>query len=99
MATVVRVPVKNIKGTEWADLSSNYPSSTHIICATDVRMGEDIALYHNHGLRSRKFKHNVHWRVMTGFDIDITNVPTLPASPAGAPAAPPQRAGRRHHKG
>jgi hypothetical protein len=94
MALQVTVPVKIIQGVHWADLSSNYPQQTHIICATECRDGPDISLYHNHGLRQRKFKHNVHWRVATGFELDITNIP-----PAVAPGVLPTRAGRRHHKG
>lgn len=93
MTTHVRVPVKTIAGVQWADLSSNYPQQTHIILGTRCDECPDFSLYHNHGLRQRKFKFNVHWRVTTGFDVDISGItqPTIPSEPP--------RAGRRHHKG
>jgi hypothetical protein len=91
----VRVPVKIINGVKWADLSKDYPQATHFICGTECRDSPDISLYHNHGLRVRKFKQNVHWRVATGFvELDITNI----ALPQSAPAQP-QHGGQRHNKG
>ena len=93
MAPQITLPVKMINGVQWADLSANYPQQTHIIVATACHDAPDFSLYHNHGLRQRKFKHNVHWRVATGFELDISGI----AQPS-TPAMPP-RAGRRHDKG
>jgi hypothetical protein len=83
------VPIKTLNGIQWADLSVHGPSATHIVCGEQTWGEGDISLFGGHRVRSVKFKKNVHWRVLTGFDVDIAAVP---------PPEPPRRQVKRHGK-
>jgi hypothetical protein len=84
------IPIKTLNNVQWGDLSVHGPSATHIVCGEQLWGDGDISLFGGHRVRSVKLKKNVHWRVLTGFDIDIAAVPP--------PPDPPRRQGKRHNK-
>jgi hypothetical protein len=85
----ITIPIKDLNGEKWAELSAIAPSTTHIICGEQYWAGADISLFGGHRVRSHKFKKNVHWRILTGFDLDIS---------AAKPIEPFRRQGQRHNK-
>jgi hypothetical protein len=83
MRSHVPVPVKIVNGERWGDLACFAPS--HEICGEKVDQRKDINFAGGHRVRLYKFTKSVHWKLPTGIELDISEVP---------PAAPPRR-GRR----
>jgi hypothetical protein len=94
MLSVVTLPIKKdpINGRSWAELSAQAPSATHIICGEKFHHGSDVSFYGGHRVREFKFKKNVWWSIVTGFDLNIDAVPIQ------QPASPPRRQVARHDK-
>jgi len=90
MASII-VPVRKdpASGQIWAELSAHGPSATHVVCGEHAWQGSDVSIHGGHRVREFKFKKNVHWRIITGFDLDISTA---------KPPEPPRRQGRRHDK-
>jgi hypothetical protein len=85
MRSRVFVPIKVVNGENWGDLASF--STSHEICGERVDPRKDISFAGGHRVRLYKFTKNVHWKIPTGVELDISEVP--PAS------APPRRTQRR----
>lgn len=83
----ISLPVKLVNNEKWAEISAHAPQWTHEICGEDVRP-KDLAFSFagGHRVRLYKFKKNVHWKIPTGVNLDISQVP---------PANPPRRQGGR----
>jgi hypothetical protein len=62
-----------------------------VICGEKCWQGSDISLFGGHRVREFKFKKNVWWTVVTGFDLDIGAVPVQQPTPL-------RRQGARHDK-
>jgi hypothetical protein len=90
MAKTVTVPIKVVRGVEWADLSAMAPTHTHQVCAEIVNPMKDISFAGGHRVRLFGLKKSVHWRVPTGIDVDISAVPEAPE-----PKAPVRRHAKR----
>jgi len=85
MRSRVIVPVKNLRGENWGDLAAL--AYSHEICGEKVDERKDISFAGGHRVRLFKFTKNVHWKIPTGIELDISDVP--PAS------TPPRRTQRR----
>jgi hypothetical protein len=75
------VSLKSYQGERWADLNSF--GLTHEFCGEVVKMkDEKFSFLGGHRVRLYSFKKNVHWRIPSGIEVDISDVPAL-AAPAG----------------
>ena len=67
-------------GDRWAALSY-VAEGNHEICGETVKlMNGKFSLFGGHRVRLYRFKNNVHWKIPSGVELDITDVP-----PAQAP--------------
>lgn len=89
---ILQIKKDKAGGRSWVELSAQGPSATHIICGEQTWQGSRISLFGGHRVQEYKFKKNVHWSIVTGFELDISAVQ------APLPAAPPRRQGQRHNK-
>jgi len=84
----VQVPIKVVNKEKWADLGAL--ALTHEIVAEKCnKVEENYSFAGGHRVRLWKFKKNVHFKVPSGVDLDISGV-----APAVAPT-PPRRQGNR----
>jgi len=87
VAQHITLPVKRVGSDHWAELGAVAPQWTHEICGEDVRLKDhNYSFAGGHRVRLYKFKKNVHWKIPTGVQLDISGV---------APAQPPRRQGGR----
>jgi hypothetical protein len=84
MRSRVSVPVKVVRGEKWGDLAAL--ADSHEICGERVDPRGNFSFAGEHRVRLYKFSKNVHWKLPTGRDLDISDVP---------PASPPPRRGQR----
>jgi hypothetical protein len=75
----IRMPVKNINGEEWAELS--VLASTHFICAESFKITDNnFTAAGGHRVRLYAIKKNVHWKLPTTVvSLDIADVPLAQA--------------------
>jgi hypothetical protein len=86
MRSRVSVPVKVVGRDHWGDLAAL--AISHEICGEKVvKKDNNFSFAGEHRVRLYRFTKNVHWRIPTEVELDITDV--TPASP------PPRRAQRR----
>ena len=76
MRSRIPVPVKIVNGERWGDLAAL--ATSHEICAEKVNPKGNISFAGQHRVRLYKFTKNVHWKIPTGVELDISEV--LPAS-------------------
>jgi hypothetical protein len=86
MRSRVSVPVRVVGRENWGDLASL--ALSHDICGEKVSRKDDkFSFAGGHRVRLYRFTKNVHWRIPTEVELDITDV--TPAS------TPPRRDQRR----
>jgi hypothetical protein len=77
----VRVPVRLVNNARWGALA--YLGETHEICAEKGDcIDQKFSFAGQHRVRLWRFRKNVHWKIPTGVDLDISGVQR---------AAPPRR--------
>jgi hypothetical protein len=87
MSEHVRIPVREYGREKWGWLSALCPD--HEIVGYDFKMvDQNYSFVGGHRVRLYKIKGNVHFKIPSGIEFDISAV---------APAAP-RRQDRRHHK-
>lgn len=80
MADHIKVPLKEHNGVKWGDLSAL--SLAHEVCGETVKLkNQQFSFAGGHRVRLYYFKKNVHWRVSTGIEVDIADVPAADAKP------------------
>jgi len=85
MRSRVLVPVKVVRGENWGDLASL--AISHEICGEKVAQKDNnFSFAGGHRVRLYRFTKNVHWRIPTEVELDITDV---------TPASPPSRRAQR----
>lgn len=78
MVDHVRLPIKDFGGAKWAELGA---LGTHEICGEQCHLADSkFSFIGGHRVRLFKFKKNVHWKLPTGVELDISGV--TPADPA-----------------
>lgn len=81
MVRRVYLPVKEIGGDLWAEISATGPSVSHEICGEQVKLSNSrFSFAGGHRVQLFKFKKNVHWKIPSGVTLDISDV-----TPAVAP--------------
>lgn len=76
MAHIV-VPVKKVGSDLWGDFSSF--GLAHEFCGERVDMvNQQFSFQGGHRVRLYKFKKNVHWRIPSGIELDISAVDASP---------------------
>jgi hypothetical protein len=78
------LPIKLVNRERWGDLGSL--ALSHEICGERVDQRKDMSFAGGHRVRLYKFTKNVHWKIPTGVELDISEVP---------PSAPPRRKQKR----
>lgn len=74
----ITVTLKTVGKEKWADL--NVLGLSHEFCGEQVRcINEQFSFAGGHRVRLYSFRKNVHWRITTGFKVDISEV--TPAQP------------------
>jgi hypothetical protein len=70
----LRIPVKNINGDDWAELS--FLASTHYVCAETFKLTDNhFTAVGGHRVRLFALKKNVHWKIPPGvIQLDIQEV-------------------------
>lgn len=68
----LRIPVKEVNGERWGDLSSY--ALAHQFCGERVDKKADISFAGGHRVRLYSFKKNVHWKIPTGQELNISDV-------------------------
>ena len=70
----VSIPIKVANKKKWGDLTVF--GDSHEICGETVRETDSkYSFTGGHRVRLYKFKKNVHWKIPTGTDLDISSVP------------------------
>lgn len=69
----VSVPVKIANKAKWGDLTVF--GQTHDICGEVVKLTDSkFSFAGQHRVRLYRFRRNVHWKIPTGTDLDISSV-------------------------
>lgn len=89
MSEVIRVPIVLYGSQKWGSLDS-LGISFEIVGESVAKKEENYSFIGGHRLRLYKFKKDVHFRVPSGRELDITDV-----QPAGVPPTRRQVGGRR----
>lgn len=69
----ISVPIKIVDGEQWGELRAL--GLSHDICGERVDKRKDLSFAGGHRVRLYTFKKNVHWKIPTGVELDITEVP------------------------
>jgi len=81
----VCIPVKNVNGENWAQLTVF--GNRHILCGEEMyTKRENFSFAGGHRVRLFEIRNNVHWKIPVGVKLDIAEV-----APAGAPPRREQR--------
>lgn len=71
----VRVPVRQVGKDKWGHLSAVY-SGSHYICGEEAKkVNHNYSFVGQHRVRLYRFKKNVHWKLPSGVELEISSVP------------------------
>lgn len=70
----IPVPIRKVNGADWGDLTVF--GHAHEVVGTVARFRPDISFIDGHRVRVVQFKKMVHFKVLAGTEIDISEVKT-----------------------